>query len=335
MNKVTPRIEVKEDDVTYGQFIVEPLQQTFGFTIGNALRRVLMSSIIGSAVTSIQIDGIQHEFQTIPGVKEDVTEFMLNMRNLYVKMADTRDNQPRILTIDVKGRGEVTGADIQCPPEVTVVNPDVYLADISDENAEFKVTMTVERGKGYVLPEKQLNVKRSIGVIPMASIFSPIVKVAYSVDPTRVGHDTNFEKLVIEVYTNGTIRPGEAIVEATGILISQFNLIRSYAGDIEDIPIMNSQESINSNDPKLNTHVEHLEFSHRTANCLRKENIHYVRELVDYTENELLRVRSFGKKSLDEVIDKLAEMGLNLKIEESTRSKSQTSQDTKTNEVDD
>lgn len=334
MNKVTPRIEVKEDGATYGQFIVEPLQQTFGFTIGNALRRVLLSSIMGSAVTSIQIEGVQHEFQTIPGVKEDVTEFMLNMRNLYVKMTDAGDNQQKVLTIDVKGRGEVTGADIQCPPEVTVVNPDVYLADISDENAEFKVTMTVEKGRGYVLPEKQSNVKRSIGVIPMASIFSPVTKVAYSVDPTRVGHDTNFEKLVIEIHTNGTVRPGEAITEATGILINQFNLIRSYAGDIKDVPVMSSQESLNSNDPKLNARVEELEFSHRTANCLRKENIHYVRELVDYTENELLRVRSFGKKSLDEVIEKLAEMGLGLKVEESSRSKSQTSQEAKTNEVD-
>lgn len=334
MNKVTPRIEVKEDGATYGQFIVEPLLHTFGYTLGNALRRVLLSSIVGAAVTSIRIEGVQHEFQAIPGVKEDVTEFMLNMRGLYVKMINVTDNQPRTITIDVKGRGEVTGADIQCPPDVMVVNPDVYLADISDENAEFKVTMTVERGKGYILPDKQANVKRSIGVIPMASIFSPVVKVAYSVDPTRVGHDTNFEKLVIEIFTNGTVKPGEALIESTGILINQFNLIRSFAGDVEDIPSIASQDTGNNSDPKLNTRVEELEFSHRTANCLRKENIHYLKELVEYSEGELLRVRSFGKKSLDEVIEKLGEMGLSLKIDDSPKTRSHSHQEESNEEVD-
>lgn len=313
MNKIIPKIEARVDDVNNGKFIVEPLDQGFGYTLGNALRRVLLSSIVGAAVTSISIEGVQHEFQTISGVKEDVTDFMLNLRELYVQM-DSNVNFAEI-TIDIKGKGEVTGDSIECPEGVRVVNKNVYLAYITDENARLKVKMTVEKGKGYVLPDKQLNVKKSIGVIPMASVFSPVTKVSYSVDPHRVGQNTNFESLVIDIDTNGTIKAGEALIESCKVLISQFTMIGSYAGDIGAV-ITTSEADVKSG---FDINLETLEFSHRTANCLRKENIQTVAQLCEYSESELMRIKAFGKVSLDEVNLKLVELGFELKADESSR----------------
>ncbi|MBP5274857.1 MAG: DNA-directed RNA polymerase subunit alpha [Abditibacteriota bacterium] len=313
MGNDEPRIIVKKESDLSGQFVVEPLVHTFGHTIGSALRRVLLSNIEGAAVTSIKIKGVKHEFQTMDGVREDVTEFMLNMRGLYVKMqTPPGDNSPRNLTIHIEGSGRVTGADIQCATnDVIVVNPDVYLCEITDEAGSLDVEMTVEKGYGFVLPEKQrIRKDGNIGIIPMASVFTPVIKVSYNVEPTRVGHDTHFERLVLNIETNGTVSPGEVLVEGCNILIKQFNLIRSFAGEIGE---MTGYEIPIASDPKLTTKVEDLAFGHRTANCLRRENIQTVAELISYTESDLLKLRSFGKKSLDEVIAKLHDMGLSLK----------------------
>lgn len=317
---VIPKIEARIDEETSGQFIIEPLNQGLGNTLGNALRRMLLSGIKGAAVTSICIKKkeygenecpyIEHEFKTIPGVKEDVTDFMLNLRSLYVKMDEDIDEGE--IYIKANGRGEITGERIECPEGIEVANKDVYLAYVSDEDAVFDVTMTVKKGKGYVLPEKQENVENKIGVIPMASVFSPVLKVAYSVDPCRVGQNTNFERLVLDIETNGTIKAGDALKDACTQLIEMFTMIGCYAGDLKINPIVEvSTESSNTNG--LNTKIETLQFSHRTANCLKRENVKTVGELIEYSTDELLKIKSFGKISLDEVKLKLEELGLSLR----------------------
>ncbi|MBR4750081.1 MAG: DNA-directed RNA polymerase subunit alpha [Abditibacteriota bacterium] len=314
MGNDEPRIIVKKESDLSGQFVVEPLVHTFGHTVGNALRRVLLHNIEGAAVTSIRIEGINNEFQTIPGVREDVTEFMLNMRGLYVKMlAPAGDTDGRVLRIHVEGSGRVTGADIQCATnDVIIVNPDLYLCEITDEAGVLDVEMTVEKGYGFVLPEQQhIHKDGNIGIIPMASVFTPVIKVSYDVEPTRVGHDTHFERLVLNIETNGTVTPIEVLTESCKILIRQFNLIRSVAGDVSDVTFGFDGPAVS--DHKLTQRVEDLAFGHRTANCLRRENIQTVSELLNYSESDLLKLRSFGKKSLDEVIAKLDEMGLALK----------------------
>ncbi|MBQ0104514.1 MAG: DNA-directed RNA polymerase subunit alpha [Armatimonadetes bacterium] len=315
-----PRIEARLDENTCGQFIVEPLGQGLGNTLGNALRRMLLSGIQGAAVTSICIHKknpsekdcpyIEHEFKTIPGVKEDVTDFMLNLRNLYVKMDDSIESGN--IYIKAKGSGDITGERIICDEGIEVVNKDVYLAYVTDEDADFSVTMTVEKGKGFLLPEKQINVPKQIGIIPMASVFSPILKVAYNVEPCRVGQNTNFERLVLDIETNGTIKAGDALKNACMQLIEMFTLIGSYAGDM-DFMVSKLQREDVSDAKELGRSVETLQFSHRTANCLRKEEIKTVGELISFSENELLKIKSFGKISLDEVKLKLEELGLNLK----------------------
>lgn len=319
MNEM-PRIEARLNEDTCGQFIVEPLNQGMGNTLGNALRRMLLSGIKGASVTSICIHKknptenecpyIEHEFKTIPGVKEDVTDFMLNLRNLFVKMDETVENGE--IYIKAKGCGEITGERIICSEGIEVVNKDVYLAYVTDEDAEFNVTMTVERGKGYLLPEKQQNVQKQIGIIPMASIFSPILKVAYSVDPCRVGQNTNFERLVLDIETNGSIKAGDALKDACVQLIEMFSLIGNFAGDI-DFTTIKAQSEPKAEDKLLSMSVESLQFSHRTANCLRKEEVKTVAQLIEYSEAELLKIKSFGKISLDEVKLKLEELGLSLK----------------------
>ena len=315
-----PKIDARLDEEACGQFVIAPLSHGMGNTLGNALRRMLLSGIEGAAVTSICIHKknpsdnecpyIEHEFNTIPGVKEDVTDFMLNMRNLFIKMDD--DISYGEISINASGEGEITGLSIECPEGITVVNPDVYLAYVTDEDANFNVTMTVEKGKGFVYPNKQANVKDEIGIIPMASVFSPILKVAYSVDPYRVGQDTNFEKLVLDIETNGTIKAGDALKNACTQLIEMFTLIGSYAGEME-LPQMKIDYSSDSkNDAVRSKSIETLQFSHRTANCLKKENIKTIGELADYSEDDLLKIKSLGKISLDEIKLKLDELGLGL-----------------------
>jgi DNA-directed RNA polymerase subunit alpha len=316
MEQIVPRIETLVHNDLYGKFAIEPLERGFGITIGNALRRVLLSAIPGAAVTSVKIEGVLHEFSTIPGVKEDSTELLLNLKELYVKVhgANAAKSEPRTIWIDVKGAGEVTGADIRTPSDVEIVNPEAHIAIISDESAGLSVEMTVEVGKGYVLPEDQERVKPTIGVIPVGASFTPVLKASFAVEPTRVAHRTDYERMVMEIWTNGTILPNEAMSDAAKILdrlvrlfidfpkgrgAEEYSEDQGYGGEVE----------LRAPDAR----IEELDFSVRTYNCLKKANVLTIGELVQISEQDLLNIRNFGRKSLNEVKDKLAQLGLALK----------------------
>lgn len=316
MEQVVPRIDALVQDDTYGKFVVEPLERGFGVTLGNALRRVLLSSIPGAAITSIKIEGVLHEFSTIPGVKEDTTELLLNLKDLYVKveMDGTSKPEPKTIWIDVKGAGEVTGADIRTPADVEVANPEVYIATISDESAGLSMEMTVEVGKGYVLPEDQERVKATIGVIPVGAAFTPVTRANFIVEPTRVGHKTDYERMVLEIWTNGTLSPVEALNEAARILDRNVRLFIDFPkgmgiSEYEEEPLYGGEVELRAPDAR----IEELDFSVRTYNCLKKANILSIGELVQKSEQDLMNIRNFGRKSLNEVKDKLAQLGLGLK----------------------
>lgn len=314
MEMVTPRIQILEDNASFGKFVVEPLEQGFGYTIGNALRRVLLSSIPGAAITSIKIDGVLHEFSTIPGVKEDTTEIMLNLRELYVKINGpvSYNDDPKIIKIDVQGYGEVTGADIQTPADVEIANPEVHIAHLNDETARLQMEMTVEWGKGYVLPEKQDRVKPIIGVIPIGAVYAPIQKVSYTVDPTRVGHKTDYDRLVLEVTSNGTVRPSDAVSEAAKIIDTQLRLFFDFAGTSRDNGVVYGTLTSGAVAGPPDSRIEELDFSVRTYNCLKKANVLTIKELAQLSEVDLINIRNFGKKSLTEVREKLESLGLTL-----------------------
>jgi DNA-directed RNA polymerase subunit alpha len=318
MDLTMPRIEMLEErDNTYGKYVVEPLDRGYGSTLGNSLRRVMLSSIEGAAVTYVKINKVLHEFSTIPGVKEDTTELLLNLKNLYVKVEKnvSAKNDPRIVTIHKKGEGRITGADVVCPDDITVVNPEAYIATISDENASLEMEMTVEVGKGYVLPDKQeRKLSQPIGVIPVGSAFTPVRKVNYLVEATRVGFKTDYERLTLEVTTNGTITPKEAISRSAEILDRYFRHFIDFVGIASPIKI----ESISSSLPLLSgqapdARIEELDFSVRTYNCLKKANVLTIGELVQTTEADLMQIRNFGRKSLVEVREKLDAMNLTLR----------------------
>lgn len=314
MDMVTPRIEILEDGETYGKYAVEPLDQGFGYTIGNALRRVLLSAVPGAAITSIKIDGVLHQFSTIPGVKEDTTELILNLRELYVEMESTaQSTEPVVIRLDVHGPGDVTGADIQTPAGIRIVNPEVHIATLNDEVSHLSAEMTVETGKGYVLPEHQENINPSIGVIPVGAIFSPVRRVSYTVDPCRVGHQTNFDRLVIEVNTNGTIMPSDALSHAAKILDRQIRLFFDFARTHKGLGPEYGDAAAGHVSGPPEARIEELDFSVRTYNCLKKANVLSIAELVELSEADLLNIRNFGKKSLDEVKAKLASLNLELK----------------------
>lgn len=315
MEQITPRIDTIAEDDSYGKFVMEPLEKGLGITLGNALRRVLLSSIPGAAITSVKIEGVLHEFSTIPGVKEDTTELLLNLKNLHVKI--DRDGMakpdPKTVWIDVEGAGEVTGADVRTPADVEVVNPELHIATISDETARLSMEMTVEMGRGYVLPEQQEKVKPTIGVIPVGAVFTPVTKANFIVEPTRVGHKTDYERLVLEVQTNGSMKPGDAISEAARTLDKLIKLFVDFKGRglLEFEEEMERGKDIELRAP--DARIEELDFSVRTYNCLKKANILTIGELVQHSEQDLMNIRNFGKKSLTEVREKLAQLGLSLK----------------------
>ncbi|BDI31337.1 DNA-directed RNA polymerase subunit alpha [Capsulimonas corticalis] len=315
----TPRIETLEQTDTYGKFVVEPLERGYGVTLGNSLRRVLISSIPGAAVTSIKVDGVLHEFSTIPGVKEDTTELILNLKDLFVKVHSDgallggAKPEPKVVRIDVKGEGRVTGADIQCPSDVEIVNPEVYLATISDANASLSMELTVEEGKGYVLPDKQDKSKQVIGVIPIGAAFTPVRRVAYNVEATRVGFKTDYERLTLEIWTNGTIAPAESLSQAAYLLEQFFQRfvefpkglggrLNAAAGAAYPVGAAGAPDA----------RIEELDFSVRTYNCLKKANILTIGDLIQISESDLMQIRNFGKKSLTEVREKLSSLGLSI-----------------------
>ena len=312
-----PKIEIVEisEDNRYGKFVCEPLERGYGTTLGNSLRRILLSSLPGAAITSIRIDGVLHEFSTIPGVRDDVTNIVLNLKSLCFKMYS---EEPRVLRLDIKGEKEVSAADIITDPDVEILNPDLHIATLN-EDGELHMEMTVERGKGYVAAEKNKKPDHVIGVIPIDSIFSPVQRVNYTVQDTRVGNVTDYDKLILEFWTDGSIRPEESVSRAAAILISHFKLFQNMAG----IPEEEEEEEVLPPEPEepdaskvLETTIDDLDLSVRSFNCLKRANINTVADLVSKTEEDMMKVRNLGRKSLEEVKKKLEEYDLALKKEE-------------------
>ncbi len=318
-NRVVRDEAVSND--TYGSFVAEPFERGFGTTVGNGLRRVLLSSLEGAAVTHVKISGVQHEFSTIEGVVEDMTELVLNVKRLLVRMATT---EPRILRLSKNGKGPVTAADFAPPHDVEVVNDDLYLCTIAKDGVSFEMECTVRRGRGYVTAEENWEEEMEIGVIPVDSIFSPVLRVRYATMATRVGKMTNYDKLILEIWTNGTITPDMALVEASKIYRKHLNpfilpgeggaaapsgIFAAIGGGASAAPEVSdtaSQKEI------LSRPIEALDLSVRAANCMREENIQTVGELVRRSKDELLLVKNFGKTSLREIEKKLDELGLEL-----------------------
>lgn len=305
----TPKVEYAELSDTYGKFVVEPLDRGFGVTLGNSLRRVLLSSITGAAVTSVKIDGVLHEFSTIPGVVEDVTQIVLNLKELTLRLYT---DKPKLLRLDVKGKRDVTAGDIQEDPEIQVLNPTLHLATLDKKDTRLAMEIVVERGKGYVPAERHRRSEHVIGVIPVDSIFSPVQKVNYTVEDTRVGHATDLDRLVLEVWTDGSVRPEEALQEASRLLIDHFRL---FAG-IADETSAGAAFSVAEDPDKarlMAMPIEELDLSVRPYNCLKRAGIQTVGDLVKKSEEEVAAVKNFGRKSLDEVKEKLAAHGLSLR----------------------
>jgi DNA-directed RNA polymerase subunit alpha len=313
-NRVTSDRETLSD--TYGKFTVEPFERGFGVTVGNSLRRILLSSLEGSAVTRVKIQGVQHEITTIPGVVEDVTDIILNVKSLVVK--NTSD-QPRTIRIERSTAGVVTAAHIITDEAVQIINPEHIIATLTD-NVLFNVEMTVENGRGYRTADENSGKEREIGVIPVDSSFSPVVRVKYEIEETRVGQRTNYDKLIMEIWTNGTISPQLALVEGAKILRKHLNPFIQYAepgpemalDERADTPVMADSAENAELERKLNMSLAELELSVRATNCLESEGITTVRDLVIRTDEELLEVRNFGETTLKEVKAKLAERGLHL-----------------------
>jgi DNA-directed RNA polymerase subunit alpha len=312
-NRVTSDRDSLTD--TYGKFSVEPFERGFGVTVGNSLRRILLSSLEGSAVTRVKIQGVQHEITTIPGVVEDVTDIILNVKSLVVK---NTSEQPKTIRIDRNQRGVVTAAHITTDESVQIINPEHIIATLTDD-VLFNVELTVENGRGYRTADENSGKEREIGVIPVDSSFSPVVRVKYEIEETRVGQRTNYDKLVMEIWTNGTISPQMALVEGAKILRKHLNPFIQYAepgpemamDDRADTPIV--ADSVDHElERKLNMSLAELELSVRATNCLESEGITTVRDLVNRTDEELLEVRNFGETTLKEVKSKLSERGLHL-----------------------
>jgi DNA-directed RNA polymerase subunit alpha len=295
-------IEVRERRDNYAKFVIEPLERGFGITLGNALRRVLLSSIPGSAVTYMKIDGVLHEFSTIPGIVEDTIALMLNLKGLPVKLST---DEPKVLTLSVSGARDVTAADIVPDADVEILDPSYRLCTLSSKDAKLTMEIGVERGRGYVMADRQRNVEHMIGLIPLDSIFSPIRKVNFTVDDTRVGQSVDYDRLTIEVETNGSITPDDALSTAASIMQEELDLFVSFTNRAEPLPETPPNE--------WDIPVETLNLSVRSFNCLKRAGISKVSELLDLTEDEIMKMRNFGKKSLDEIKQVLAERGLSLR----------------------
>ena len=298
----------KNEKNTYGKIVVEPLERGYGTTLGNSLRRILLSSLPGAAVTSINIQGVLHEFSTIPGVREDVSEIILNIKNIAAKM---HVNGPVQLLIDAKGPKEVTAADIITGVDVEIVNEDLHIATL-EEGAELIIEMEMERGRGYVVSERNKKENQGIGVIPIDSIYTPVKKVNFAVEDTRVGNRTDFDKLTLEVWTDGTIDPEESVSLGAKILNEHLNLFISLTEHINDVEIMIEKEE-DEKEKVLEMTIEELDLSVRSYNCLKRAGINSVEELTYKSEEDMMKVRNLGKKSLDEVQKKLEELGLSLR----------------------
>ena len=309
-----PNIECAElsEDGSYGKFVMDPLERGCGTTIGNSLRRVLLSSLPGYAITSVKIDGVLHEFSTIEGVKEDVTEIVLNLKGVILKI---HDEGPKTLYIDANGKCEVTAADIKADSDVEILNPEHHIATLSD-GAQLKMEMTADKGRGYVSAERNKQLLAPvIGVIAIDSIYNPVLKVNYTVEDTRVGQITDFDKLTIEVWTDGTISAKEAVSLSAKILNEHLNLFIELSEEAGNTEVM----VVKSDDGKgktLEMTIEELDLSVRSFNCLKRAGINTVEDLISKTEEDMMKVRNLGRKSLDEVVAKLDSLGFSLHKED-------------------
>ena len=310
-----PRIETEElsADGKYGRFVVEPLERGFGNTLGNSLRRVLLSSLEGVAVNSIKIDGVLHEFSTIPGVKEDVTEIVLNMKSLVAKL---HSNGPKVVEISAEGPCEVTAENIKCDSEVEILTPDLHIATLG-EDSKLNMEITLDKGRGYVPAERNKALMGSdvIGVLPVDSIYTPVFKVNYTVDNTRVGQITDYDKLTLSVWTNGVINAQEAVSLAAKVLTSHLNLFVDLSDRGYNTEIMVEKDD-KGKEKVLEMTIEELDLSVRSFNCLKRAGINTVEDLINKSEEDMMKVRNLGRKSLEEVIYKLSTLGFGLRKED-------------------
>ena len=309
-----PKVECTELDESnhYGKFTVEPLERGYGITLGNSLRRIMLSSLPGAAVTSVKIDGILHEFSSIPGVKEDVAEIILNIKQLVVKM---HADAPKTVYIEASGACEITAADIKVDQDVEILNPDLHIATLN-EDAKLYMEITINKGRGYVSAERNKQITQPvIGLIPVDSIYTPVPKVNFEVHDTRVGQITDYDKLTLEIWTNGSLTPNEAVSLAAKILNEHLNLFIELSDNAMNAEIMVEKEETKK-EKVLEMTIEELDLSVRSYNCLKRASINTVEELIKKTEEDMMKVRNLGRKSLEEVINKLYGLGLSLASEE-------------------
>lgn len=303
-----PKIECIEADERYGKFVVEPLERGYGITLGNSLRRVLLSSLPGGAVTSIQVEGVLHEFSTVPGVVEDVSEIILNLKSLALKI---ESDEPQVIRIEAQGETVVTAGDIKTNSDVEILNPDLHIATVM-EGATLNIEINVEKGRGYVGAVQNKKTGQTIGVIPVDSIFTPVHKVNYSVENTRVGQVTNYDQLNIELWTDGSINPREALSLAAKILTEHLNLFLGLTDYVDQIGTIMVQKKEEEN-KLLEMSIEELDLSVRSYNCLKRAGINSLEDLAKRSEDDMMKVRNLGKKSLEEVQNKLISLGLDFK----------------------
>ena len=311
-----PNIEVVEisEDNKYGRFVVEPLERGYGITLGNSLRRIMLASLPGAAVSKVKIDGVQHEFSSIKGVKEDVTEIIMNIKNLAIK--DSSDNdEPKKAYIDFTGEGVVRASDIHFGDDVQVMNPDQVIATISGKNNGLYIDLTITKGRGYVSSDKNKDESTPIGTIAIDSIYTPVERVNVTVENTRVGQMTDYDKLTLDVYTNGTLGPDDAVSLAAKVLSEHLKLFINLSENARNAEVMVEKEE-DDKGKVLEMSIEELELSVRSFNCLKRANIKTVEELVNKTSDEMMKVRNLGRKSLDEVLQKLKDLDLHLKDSE-------------------
>ncbi len=308
-----PKIEIVtiSDDGSYGKFVVEPLERGYGTTLGNSLRRILLSSLPGAAANSVQIDGVLHEFSTITGVVEDVTEIILNLKSLSLKI---HSDEEKILEIDAEGEGTISAGDIRTDSDVEILNPDLHIATLS-KDARLHLRIFANRGRGYVQADRNKNDEQSIGVIPIDSIYTPITRVNYSIENTRVGQVTNYDKLTLEVWTDKSIRPEEAVSLGAKILTEHLMLFVGLTDEAKEAEIMVEKEE-DKKEKVLEMTIEELDLSVRSYNCLKRAGINTVQELITKTEEDMMKVRNLGRKSLEEVQEKLQDLGLGLRLED-------------------
>ena len=307
-----PKIEVAEisEDKKYGKFVVEPLERGYGITLGNSLRRIMLSSLPGAAVSQVKIEGVLHEFSSIPGVKEDVTEIIMNIKSLALRNnSDT--NEPKTAYIEYEGEGVVRAADIQVDQDIEILNPDLVIATLSGKDTKLYMELTITKGRGYVGADKNKTDDLPIGVIAVDSIYTPVERVNVTVENTRVGQITDFDKLTLDVYTNGTLVPDEAVSLAAKVLSEHLCLFIDLSENAKTAEIMVEKED-DEKEKVLEMSIDELELSVRSYNCLKRAGINTVEELTNKTSEDMMKVRNLGRKSLEEVLAKLKELGLQL-----------------------